>query len=81
MSPTPAPDGSASAASSAWLNSSAEANRFSGSLASALITTPSRARDTAGFSSLGGRGRSETCFRATVTGESASNGTLPVSVS
>jgi hypothetical protein len=35
----------------------------------------------AGFSSLGARGRSDTCFSATVTGESASNGTLPVTAS
>jgi hypothetical protein len=81
VSPMAAPEGSASAASRAWENSSADANRFAGSFARARITTPSRARETAGFSSLGGRGRSDTCFRATDTGESASNGTLPVSVS
>ena len=45
------------------------------------MTTPSSARETAGLSSLGGRGRSETCFSATVTGESPSNGTRPVSAS
>jgi hypothetical protein len=63
------------------MNSPAEANLLAGSLASAFSTTASSARDTAGFSSLGGRGRSETCFNATVTGESASNGTRPVSAS
>ena len=44
-------------------------------------TTASSAWETAGLSSLGGRGRSETCFRATVTGDSPSNGTRPVSAS
>ncbi len=76
-----APLGSASAASSAARNSSADPKRLAGSLASAFSTTASRARDTAGLSSLGGRGRSETCFKATVTGDSASKGTLPVSAS
>ena len=75
MSPREPADGSASAASRACSNSSTEAKRFAGSFARAFSTTASRARETCGFSSLGGRGRSDTCFRATVTGESPSNGT------
>ncbi len=63
------------------MNSSAEANRLAGSLASALSTTASSAGETSGLSSEGGRGCSETCFSATATGVSASNGTRPVSAS
>ena len=81
MSPSEPPDGSFSAASSARMNSSAVWKRSAGSFASAFRVTASSAGDTFGFSSLGLRGRSETCLSAIATAVSASNGTWPVSAS
>ncbi len=76
-----APVGSDSAASRALENSWADPKRLAGSLASARRTTRSSAGDTSGFSALGGVGCSETCFSATETALSPSNGTRPVSIS
>ena len=63
------------------MNESASWKRSSGSLRSARMTTESSAGDTAGLSCIGGTGSSETCLSAIVTGDSASNGSLPVSSS
>ncbi len=63
------------------MNAFASLKRRSGSFASARITTASSAGGTSGLSVLGRFGTSWTCFSATATGLSASNGTLPVSAS
>ncbi len=68
-------------ASSAAMNSSASGEAPAGSLRSARSTTASSSGETAGLSSRGGTGSSETCLSAIVTGDSASNGTRPVSSS
>jgi hypothetical protein len=73
--------GARSAASSPFMKASASLKRAAGSLASARITTASRAGGTFGLMVLGRRGVSFTCFRATATALSPSNGTLPVSAS
>src|SRR6202034_3876870 len=65
----------------AAMNSSALAQRWAGSLASARIVTASSAGFTSGLRRLGGLGSAETCLSAIVTAESPSNGTLPVSSS
>ena len=56
-------------------------NRRAGSFSSARRTTASSAGGTVGLSSRGGTGASDTCLSATDTGDSASNGTRPVSSS
>ena len=63
------------------MNSSASAKRSAGSFSSARSTTASSAGGTSGLSCDGGTGGSETCLSAIVTGDSASNGTRPVSSS
>ena len=66
---------------SAAMNSSASANRRAGSFSSARSTTASSAGGISGLSWRGGTGASLTCLSATATGDSASNGTRPVSSS
>ena len=63
------------------MNSSASWKRALGSLRSACITTASSAGGIAGLRWIAGTGASETCLSAMVTGDSASNGTTPVSSS
>ena len=58
---------------------SASGKRCAGSFSSARITTASRAGETAGLIALGRCGSCETCFSATATALSPSNGTRPVS--
>ena len=45
------------------------------------MTTASSAGGTSGLRSRGGSGASDTCLSAIETGDSASNGTTPVSIS
>jgi len=61
--------------------SSADPYRWSGSLASARVTTASRSCGMSGRSSDGGFGTCERCFIAISTGVSPVNGTWPVSIS
>ncbi len=63
------------------MKASALWKRSPGSLASARITAASRAGETRGLIELGRSGVCETCFIATATADSASNGTRPVSAS
>jgi hypothetical protein len=69
------------AACRAAMNSSASAKRSAGSFSSARSAIASSSGGTFGLRLRGGIGDSETCFSATVTADSASNGTLPVSSS
>ena len=63
------------------MKASASWKRSSGALASARMVTASSAGGTSGLTSAGGTGISETCLTAIETGDSASNGTRPVSSS
>ena len=60
------------------MNSSASANRRAGSFSIARRTIASSPGGISGTIWRGGIGGSLTCLSATVTGESASNGTRPV---
>ena len=79
--PRPAPPGSRIAWSSAAMKASALWKRCPGSFSSARITTASSAGLTRGWIELGRCGICETCFIATATADSPSNGTRPVSAS
>ena len=63
------------------MKASAFWKRWPGSFSSARITTASSAGETAGLIELGRCGVCETCFIATATALSPSNGTRPVSAS
>ncbi len=63
------------------MNASAFGYRRAGSFSSERMTTASSAGGTSGLRSRGGSGASDTCLRAIETGDSASNGTTPVSIS
>ena len=63
------------------MKASALWKRWPGSFSSARITTASSAGETWGLIELGRCGTCETCFIATATALSPSNGTRPVSAS
>jgi hypothetical protein len=63
------------------MKASALWKRCPGSFSSARITTASSAGLTRGWIELGRCGICETCFIATATADSPSNGTRPVSAS
>ena len=63
------------------MNASASGSAAPGSFSSARITTASSAGETCGLIALGRCGDWETCFSATATALSPSNGTRPVSAS